>query len=255
MSGDADRRLKRPGVAEIDAGQQRRVVQSEDAERRRGRAARTSRAHRQRSATARLRGDRPRAPRRRGRVFSTCRGSTHPRRAVVTPSSICLSSMSARWQSLSIDDGRRRPRPRAGRARRRVEVRRRAVDFQRRVPVSTAARRAGRSRDRSRAGAARAGCVGCVIIADQRMLHRGPVALQQLLAANDRHARAATPGRCRDAPARDRGNRGGRRARCPLRSRAGSRCRHNARAAPRSPRAWRATPSTVRLREAADVGE
>src|SRR4029453_1023501 len=35
-----------------------------------------------------------------GRVFRTRRGSTHPRRAVPTPSRICRSRERARWQSL-----------------------------------------------------------------------------------------------------------------------------------------------------------
>ncbi len=115
-----------------------------------------------------------------GRVFSTWRGSTQPRRAVAMPSSIWRSSSSARWQSLSMATrgagGDRAARERAVQ----VEVRRRAVDLDDRagldghreqpVVVEIVARPVrhqpvGRVRDER----------------DQRMLHRREIALQQLV--------------------------------------------------------------------------
>ena len=97
--GRADSRLERRRVAQVHPGQQRRAVEREgddpdgDGGQQSAVGAPGISLLRLAAMTARISAS--------GRVFTTCRRSTQPRRAVVTPSSICMSSSSARWQSLS----------------------------------------------------------------------------------------------------------------------------------------------------------
>ena len=93
-----------------------------------------------------------------GRVFRTCRGSTQPRRAVMTPSSICRpSSFGAVAVAVDRQQWRRRRSARRASAPSRSRCAGRAVDFDDRAASRRPRRTAGRSRARSPAGAARAG--------------------------------------------------------------------------------------------------
>ena len=95
-----------------------------------------------------------------GRVFRTCRASTHPRRAVMTPE-MHLARQHVRAVAVAVDgDGRSRGDRPPGERAVHVEVRGRAVDFEQRAGLDGRFEQAGRNRDRTRAGAARAGSSG-----------------------------------------------------------------------------------------------
>src|SRR6185312_10231596 len=97
-----DHRLERSGITEVESRQQGRVVERErdarDADGGKPGPLRHGTPVAQRPARLAAMAARTASS---GRVFSTCRGSTQPRRAIVTPNAICRSSLSAAWQSLS----------------------------------------------------------------------------------------------------------------------------------------------------------